>query len=130
VTFVGYLVDDHAGGTGLPGAAVATVAVVLPGLCLVALLNPWIARLRSWPWAGRFLDAVSAASIGLTAVVAIRLAQDILLVRTPEGVLLPEWRGCMVALAAGAVLWRWKLAPAWLVLAGALAGLVLWSIPA
>jgi len=119
VTFVGYVV------AGLPGAAVATVAVVLPGLCLVALVNPWIARLRSWAWAGRFLDAASAASIGLTAVVAIRLAQGTLLVDTGEG-LLPDWRGCVVALAAGAVLWRWKVAPAWLVLAGAVAGRVLW----
>ena len=61
-------------------------------------------------------DAVSAASIGLIAVVALRLAQDTLI----------DWRGWLVALAAGAVLWRWKVAPAWLVLAGAVAGRVLW----
>jgi len=113
VTFVGYVV------AGFPGATVATVAVVLPAFCFVALVSPWIARLRSWAWAGRFLDAVSAASIGLTAVVAVRLAQGILI----------DWRGWIIALAAGAALWRWKIPPAWLVLAGAIAGLVLWSTP-
>jgi len=114
VTFVGYVV------AGLPGAAVATVAVVLPAFCFVALVNPWIVRLRSWAWAGRFLDAVSAASIGLTAVVAIRLAQGTLI----------DWRSWIIALAGGAALWRWKVPPAWLVLAGAIAGLVLWSMAA
>jgi chromate transporter len=112
VTFIGYLV------AGAPGAAVATAAVLLPGLCLVAAINPWIARLRQWSWSALFLDAIGAASVGLTAVVTIGLGRAVLTFH--------DWRGWLVALAAALVLWRTHMTAAWLVLAGALAGAILW----
>jgi len=112
VTFIGYL---KLGGAG---AAVATVAFLLPGLCLVALVNPWIARLRQARWPALFLDAVGAAAVGLTAVVTVGLGRAILSFQ--------DWRGWLVALAAGLLLWRTRVAAAWLVLAGALAGAILW----
>lgn len=109
-TFVGYLV------AGWPGAAVATAAIILPGCCFVAIINPWIPRLRRWPWAGRFLDAVNAASVGLTAAVTVTLARGTLI----------DWRAWLLAILAAGVLWRWKVSAIWLVLAGAIAGAVLW----
>lgn len=108
-TFVGYLL------AGPWGAAVATVAIILPGLIVVILTNPWIGRLRQWPWSSRFLDAVNAASIGLTAVVVVALARNSL----------TDWRSWIIAAAAAlAVLW-WKAPVALLVLGGGLAGLLL-----
>lgn len=117
-TFVGYLVG------GGPGAAVATVAIILPGFCLVAIVNPWIARMRSWTWTGRFLDAVSAASVGLTVAVTLQLAMGTLLTWR-DGTMAIDWLGWLLALAAGFALWRWKVSAIWLVPAGALvAGLL------
>jgi chromate transport protein ChrA len=63
------------------------------------------------------LDAVGAAAVGLTAVVTIRLGEAILR--------FDDYRGWLVALAAGLLLWRTRVAAAWLVLAGALAGIIL-----
>jgi chromate transporter len=108
-TFVGYLL------AGPWGAAVATVAIVLPGLILVILTNPWISRLRSWPWSARFLDAVNAASIGLTAAVVVALARSSLV----------DWRSWLIAAAAALAVLRWKAPFALLVLGGGVAGLLL-----
>ena len=105
-TFVGYLV------AGAAGAALATAAIMLPGLVLVLLINRWIGRLRAWHGSARLLDAVNAASIGLTAVVGL------MLVRTT----LVDWRSGMIALAAGAATLRWKLPLAIVVLAGGMTG--------
>jgi chromate transporter len=106
VTFVGYLL------AGVPGAAVATVAILVPSFVLVMLVSPWVARLRRWRWAGLFLDAVTAASIGLTAAVLFALGRGTLLD-------VPSW---LMAVAAAVVTLRWDVAPLWLVAAGATAG--------
>jgi len=108
-TFVGYLLG------GIPGAAVATLAIFLPSFLFVAAVNPLIPRLRASRWASRFLDAVNAASIGLMGAVLVTLGRNTLL----------DWRDWLLALTAAAVALRWKIAPAWLVVAGALAGWVL-----
>jgi chromate transporter len=108
-TFVGYLL------AGPWGAAVATVAIILPGLIVVILINPWIARLRQWTWSSRFLDAVNAASIGLTAVVVVSLARSSLV----------DWGTWLIAAAAAAAVLFWKAPLAILVLGGGLAGLIL-----
>ncbi|MBN2475546.1 MAG: chromate efflux transporter [Pirellulales bacterium] len=109
-TFAGYLI------AGLPGALVATAAIVLPSFVFVALTNPLISRLRSSRWASRFLDAVSAASVGLMIAVSITLTLATLV----------DWRAWTVAIVAGAVAVRWRPSPAWLVLGGAVAGRLLW----
>ncbi len=118
VTFIGYLI-----GGGVPGALVATGAILLPSFFFMAAVNPLIPRLRKSPWASRFLDAVGAAAIGLMAAVTLTLCDARLVDR--GGFLWVNWRSCLIALAAGVVLVRWKVTPAWLVLAGALAGWLL-----
>jgi len=115
VTFVGYVV------AGYSGAAVATLGFLLPSFVLVAAVNPLIPRLRQSIWASRFLDAVTAASIGLMAAVTVTLARATLL-PWQEGVLKVDVAGVCIALVAAAIALRWKVAPAWLVLAGAVAG--------
>jgi chromate transporter len=107
-TFIGYLIF------GWPGAVLATVGIFLPSFGFVALTSPLIGRLRKAPWAAAFLDSVNVAALGLVVAVALRLAHEAL-----PGV----WSWAM-AIAAFAVLFRWSVNPAWIVLAGALVGAV------
>jgi chromate transporter len=119
VTFVGYLIGARAG-CPLGGAVVATVAILLPSFFFVVAVNPLIPRLRHSPWAARFLDAVGAAAIGLMAAVTLTLCYDRLI--DAGGWPWVDWRSLLIALAASAALIRWNTAPAWLVLAGSVAG--------
>lgn len=108
-TFVGYLL------LRVPGAIVATVGVFLPSFVFVVVLNPVLPRLRRSAWMGAFLDAVNVSSVGLMATVSVKLA----------GASLTSWPAWVIALAAGAVGLRWKVAGTWLVLGGAVAGWLL-----
>jgi chromate transporter len=108
-TFIGYLLG------GAPGAAVATVAIFLPSFFYVALLAPVLFKLRRSPWMAAFLDSVNVCAIALMAGVTVRLAQDAL----------RAWPAWVIAAVAAAVLLRWKLSPAWVVLGGGVAGLAL-----
>jgi chromate transporter len=107
-TFIGYLLG------GAWGAAVATIAIFLPSFVYVAALGPILPRLRRSPWMAAFLDSVNVCAVALMAGVTVRLAGDAL----------HGWPMWAIAVAALAVLWRWKINPAWVVLGGGLAGLV------
>lgn len=107
-TFIGYLVG------GPLGAVVATVGIFMPGFVFVAITNPIIPRLRAIPWTGRLLDGVNVASMGLMAAVTVELARSALV----------DWLTVAVAVVAAAVLIRFKPNSAWLVLAGALVGII------
>jgi chromate transporter len=118
-SFVGYLVTERAGGNGLFGAAVATLAFLLPSFVLVSLVNPLIPRLRKSRWASRFLDAVTAASIGLMVSVTVTLTSAML----EDSPAMPQRiASVLIALVAAVLSLRFKVASAWLVIAGALAG--------
>jgi len=119
-TFVGYLLGNRSGAAAaVLGAAAATAAIILPGLVLVAIVNPWIPKLRRWPWAARFLDAVNAASIGLMAAVIAALAHTTLAAWPID------WRNWAIALVSAGVLLVWRVPAAWIVLGGAVLGRVL-----
>lgn len=66
-TFVGYVV------AGVPGAVVATVAIFLPAFVIVALVGPWVGRIRDRPMTAALLDGVNAAAVGLIAAVSVQL---------------------------------------------------------
>ena len=108
-TFIGYILG------GVPGAAVATVAIFLPSFFFVALLAPVLFRLRQSPWLAAFLDAVNVCAVALMAGVTFKLATDAL----------HGWPAWVIAAVALAVLLRWKVNPAWAVLGGSGAGLLL-----
>jgi len=108
-TFIGYILG------GAPGAAVATVAIFLPSFFYVALLAPVLFRLRESAWMAAFLDSVNVCAVALMAGVTFRLAADAL----------RGWPSWVIAAAALAVLLRWKVNPAWVVLGGGLAGMAL-----
>ncbi len=107
-TFIGYLVG------GVPGAVVATVAIFLPGFVLIAALYPIAPRLRASPWTGAFLDGVNVAAVGLIAGITIQLG---------EAALVDVLTVALAVVAAG-VLIRFKPNSAWLVLGGAVVGLL------
>jgi len=105
-TFVGYVL----GGGG--GAAIATLGIFLPAFVFVAISGPLLPRLRSSRVAAAVLDGVNAASLALMAAVGLELARAAI-VDVPTAVL---------AAAGAAVLIRYRLNSAWLVLGGAVVG--------
>jgi chromate transporter len=62
-----------------------------------------------------FLDSVNVCAVALMAGVIVKLAGDAL----------RGWPMWVIAATALAVLWKWKINPAWVVLGGGLAGLML-----
>jgi chromate transporter len=107
-TFVGYVL------AGAGGAVVATVGIFLPAFVFVALSGPLVPRLRRSPLAGAVLDGVNVASLALMAVVTARLARSAL--TGPATIAL--------AVASALLLLRWRVNSAWLVLGGALVGVL------
>jgi chromate transporter len=106
-TFIGYLVG------GPVGSVAATVGVFLPAFVAVAVSIPILDRLRGSHRARAFLDGVNAAAVALIAIVAVQLGttafRDVLSVVIGLAAL--------IALALG-------VGTSWLILAGAIAGLI------
>lgn len=108
-TFVGYLL------AGAPGAFVATLGIFLPAFVFVALSGPLVPRIRKSPAASAFLDGVIVASLALMGVVTVQLGR---------AAMIDPWT-IGLALASAAVLFRFQINSAWLVLGGAIAGIAL-----
>jgi chromate transporter len=106
-TFVGYVL------AGPIGASVATVGIFLPAFLFVAASGPLVPWLRASPTAGAVLDGVNVASLALMAVVAVQLGRAAIVDPTTA----------ILALLSGALLLRYRVSSAWLVLAGAVIGL-------
>jgi chromate transporter len=98
---------------GWTGAVLATVGIFLPSFFFVAALSPLLPRLRNSALAGALLDGVNVAALGLMAAVTWQLGQAAVV----------DWLTALLALAALALMGRFKINSAWLVLGGALAGL-------
>ncbi len=111
-TFVGYLV------AGVPGAVLSTIGIFLPSFFFVVLLHPIVPRLRRYPWTAALLDGVNVAAIGLMAAVAWQLGRDAIV----------DPLTTAIALAAAVLLIRFRVNSAWLVLAGAVIGLVIQQV--
>jgi chromate transporter len=110
-TFIGYLLAGNA------GAIAATIGIFLPAFVLVALVNPWVPKLRKSPWTSGFLDGVNAASVGLMAVVTWELGLAVLV----------DWLTIALASISLLLLLRFKINSAWLVLAGGIIGFLFTS---
>ena len=103
-----------------PGAALATAGIFLPSFIFVAAVNPLIPLLRRSPWMGGFLDGVNVAALGLMAAVLWELGRAAIV----------DWLTALLAVVAAALLLRFKLNSAWLLLGGSLiALLVRWLAP-
>lgn len=107
-TFIGYLLG------GVRGALVATVGIFIPGFLLVAASGPLVPRIRKSKVAGAFLDGVNGGSLALMGVVTWQLCRVSLV--------------DVVTMALAAVsllaLWRWRVNSGWLVLIGAVVGIL------
>jgi chromate transporter len=106
-TFIGYILG------GAPGAAVATLGIFLPSFFYVALLAPVLFRLRQSAWIAGFLDSVNVCAVALMGGVTFRLAADAL----------RGWPSWAIATISLAVILRWKVSPAWVIVGGGIAGL-------
>jgi chromate transporter len=107
-TFIGY------GLGGAPGALLATLGVFLPSFVFVAALGPLAARLRKATWTAPFLAAVRVSSFALLVAVLAQLCMHL------------DWRGGAIAVLALVAGVGFKVAPHWLILAGAALGFLLW----
>jgi chromate transporter len=111
-TFIGYLL------AGLPGALIATAGIFLPSFILVGLSSPLIPRLRKSAVAGAFLDGVIVASLALMAMVTWRLGREAIV----------DLPSALAAIASAVLLMRWRCNSLWLLLAGAIIGLLVHTL--
>jgi chromate transporter len=107
-TFIGYILGGPA------AATVATLGIFLPAFIFVALSGPLIPRLRTSPSASAFLDGVNITSLALMVVVTWQLGRAALV----------DWLTISLAILSAVLLIRLRVNSAWLVLVGALAGLL------
>jgi chromate transporter len=107
-TFIGYLLG------GVRGSIVATVAVFLPAFLLVAASGPLVPRIRRSKTAAAFLDGVNVGSLALMAEVTWQLGRTSLV----------DIVTMVLAVVSMVALLRLRLNSAWLVLIGAVVGLM------
>jgi chromate transporter len=108
-TFVGYLLS------GWRGAGLATVGMFVPAFTYVAVTASVLPRMRKSPTASAFLDGVNAAAIALMALVGFQFARETVL--TPLA--------AVIGIVSAICLFRYRINSAWLILGGALCGLLL-----
>jgi chromate transporter len=107
-TFIGYLI------AGLPGAVLSTIGIFLPSFVFVFISHPFIPRLRKSPVLSALLDGVNVAALGLMAAVTLQLGQNAIV----------DVLTAVLALCAAVLLIRFKVNSTWLIIGGAVAGLV------
>jgi chromate transporter len=111
-TFIGYVL------AGTPGALVATVGIFLPAFVFVAISGPLVPKIRRSPAAGAFLDAVNAASLALMALVTYELGRSAL----------TDLTTIALAFVSALLLFLLRVNSTWLILGGAVVGLLLPSL--
>jgi chromate transporter len=108
-TFIGYLLG------GWKGAALTTLGMFLPAFVYVAATAGFVPKLRRSAVASAFLDGVNASAVALMAFVGWQFTRAAL-VNIPAMVL---------AVVSALLVFRYKVNSPWLVLGGAIAGIVL-----
>jgi chromate transporter len=110
-TFIGYIL------AGPLGAVISTLGIFLPAFLFVALSGPLVPFLRRSAIAGAFLNGLNVASLALMLVVTWQLGISALL----------DWVTVALAIASAILLIRFQVNSAWLVLGGAIVGLLAFS---
>ena len=108
-TFVGYVL------AGPKGAMVATVGIFLPAFVFVALSGPLVPRIRRSATAGTFLDGVNAGALALMVVVTYQLGRAAI----------TDIATIALALLSGVILFCFRINSVWLIIGGAIAGLII-----
>jgi chromate transporter len=109
-TFIGYVLG------GTRGALVGTLGIFLPAFFFVAVSGPLVPRIRKSPVAGAFLDGVNVAALALMLVVTYQLGRAAVVDLTTIA----------LAVVSAVILFRWRVNSAWLILGGAIVGLLLY----
>jgi chromate transporter len=107
-TFIGYLLG------GGPGAFMATAGIFLPAFLFVAVSGPLIPRIRESAAAGAFLDGVNVASLALMTVVTWELGRTAIV----------DLLTVALFVASAVMLVRYRVNSGWIVLGGAVVGLL------
>jgi chromate transporter len=107
-TFIGYLLGR------VSGALVATVGIFLPSFLLIAIIGPLVPRLRKSAIFSSFLDGVNVGALALMVVVTWYLSRAAIVDVTTGS----------LALLSFIALIRFKVNTTWLILAGAILGLL------
>jgi len=107
-TFLGYVLS------GWRGAGLATVGMFVPAFVYVAITANVLPRLRKSPTASAFLDGVNAAAVALMAFVGFQFPRETVV--TPVA--------AVIAARSAVLAFRFKVNSAWLILGGAVCGLV------
>jgi chromate transporter len=108
-TFLGYLLR------GWSGAVVATVAIFLPSFFLAAAVGALASHIRRSTLAATFIDGVNVAAVALMAEVGMMLG---------NATLIDAWTYTIGAISA-VLLLRFQVNATWLILCGALLGILL-----
>ncbi len=107
VTFIGFQIN------GFTGALVATTALFLPSFVFVALLNPFVKKMRNAKYFYSFLDGVNVASVSIIASVCVDMGNETI----------TDWRTILIAVISGMVAFGYqKINSAFIVLGGSLLG--------
>lgn len=107
-TFIGYIL------LGTWGAVAATAGIFLPGFFFVALSHPFIGRLRLITWAQALLDGINVAAVALMLVMTWQIGSVAIVDSTTAG----------LALVGAVALVVFQVNSAWLVIGGAVVGLL------
>lgn len=108
-TFIGYLLD------GLGGAIAATIGIFLPSFIFVAISFPFIDKLRNSKNISIILDGVNAASLALMASVSLNLGIMTLI----------SWQAVLIFGICSYLLIKYKINATYLIIGGAVIGLLL-----
>ncbi|MGB2627343.1 MAG: chromate efflux transporter [Candidatus Acidiferrum sp.] len=111
-TFIGYILG------GWRGAVLGTIGMFLPAFVYVGMTAHVLPKLRRSLLAGAFLDGVNAAAVALMAFVGFEFARATLV----------NIHSSLLAAISVFLLFRYNLNSAWLVLAGAVAGILFHSL--
>ena len=110
VTFIGYQIN------GWSGALIATVGIFLPSFLFVALLNPFVKKMRNSKLFSVFLDAVNVASVAIIVSICFLMGKDTI----------NDWRTIVIALFGITLTFGYrKINSALIVIGGSLLGYVL-----
>ncbi|MBU1036882.1 chromate transporter [Patescibacteria group bacterium] len=110
-TFVGYKVS------GIPGAIIATIGVVLPSLILVTIIATFFYAFRTNKIIQAILNGLKPAVIALIAAAIFSLLQ---------GKAIFDIKGVIIALIVFVGVVVFKIHPMWLVILSGLAGFILY----
>jgi chromate transporter len=125
--FVGFMAGWNAPGAAGPAVTATTTALLtswatfLPSFVFILVGAPYVERLTANPRLAAALAGITAAVVGVIANLAVVFAGAVIF---PAGLAAPHWPALVIAVAALLVLERTRVDVLWVIVGGALAGLV------